>query len=343
MSCIATTPHHVLTGSQDSNIHVWTLSRLLEINATNGGSPTDDLEPDLTLSNHRGAITALAIGASTNPDTSVCVSASADKSCILWNYRTGTALRTLLFPSAPLCLSLDPCSRSICVCCEDASLFLVELAGSSDVDGNERTPPLVGPHSRELASTVVQVTSPLGAADPDDAGPASCVALTHDGTAVLTGHSRGKILRWQLVGSAHPTELTDLNAAVTNIIFPPLQQLSSMPATKPVAIVKPSLAEREYTFSAQLATDLGDETVLQDGGYVKDSRFERMLNGDGLPDDVLEKAIMAFSEPPPATATPQRVEQDQPAEGISVEAQKQIDELQAIIAEQRALQKELQK
>ncbi|KAH6686728.1 WD domain-containing protein [Plectosphaerella plurivora] len=295
VSCLASTPQHVLTGSEDSNIHVWTLSRLLELNATT------ELEPDRTLSNHRAAITALAVAQSLNAETSICVSASKDKTCIIWNYQTGEALRTLLFPSAPLCIALDPCSRALCVSCEDGSLYLVELFGEKA---------LIGQHSGEMSSTVVQVTSPLGVADPDG-GPATCMGLSHDATTVLTGHTKGKILQWQLTDSGHPTELADLNAAVTNIVFAPLMQEAA--PTKTITVVKPNLAERQYTFTAQLETDLGE-----------DSRFDGMLDNEGFADDVLEKAALAFTEPVAET-------------GISAEAQKQIDELMAIIEEQKAL------
>lgn len=301
MSCLAATPYHVLTGSEDSNIHVWSLARLLERDAAS------EMEPDVTLSNHRGPITALAVNESASPETSICVSASKDKTCILWNYQTGEALRTLLFPSVPLCVAIDPASRAIFVSTEDGSLYLIELFGDK---------PLIGRHSVELASTVVQVTSPLGASDPDG-GPASCLALSHDGTTVLTGHTKGKIMQWQLTDNGHPTELTNLNASITNLVFTPL--LQGPPHTKPATIVKPSLGEPRYIFTSQLETDLGTE-----------SRFDTMLHSAGFPSDLLDAAVLSFTEPPPQAA----------AEGGGQEAQKHTtEELWQIINEQRALQK----
>ncbi|TQN69918.1 Pre-rRNA-processing protein crb3/ipi3 [Colletotrichum shisoi] len=299
VSCLAVTPHHILTGSQDSNIHVWTLSRLLELNAS------IDSEPDRTLSNHRAAVTSLAISPSVNPETNLCVSSSKDKTCIIWNYQTGEVLRTLLFPAAPLCVSMDPCSRAVFVSSEDRSLYLVELLGEK---------PLIGPNSAESSSTVVQVTSPIGIAD-EDAGPASCLALNYDGTTVLSGHARGKILQWQLTESSHPTELADLNASVTNLVFPPLLQAPR--STKPAAVIKPAQAERQYTFTSQLNTSLEQET-----------RFAKMLNGFGVPSDMLESAVLSFQEA-----------QAQPLTEEGEETQQHTDELWDIINEQRALQK----
>ncbi|KAF6815383.1 ribosomal assembly complex component [Colletotrichum plurivorum] len=301
VSCLAATPHHIITGSEDSNVHVWTLSRLLETNAS------AESEPDRTLSNHRAAITSLAVSRSVNPETSICVSASKDKTCIIWNYQTGDILRTLLFPTAPLCVSMDPCARAVFVSSEDRSLYLVELVGEK---------PLIGPNSSESSSTVVQVTTPIGVAD-EDAGPASCLAPNHDGTTVLSGHTRGKILQWQLAENGHPTELTSLNASVTNLVFPPLLQAAR--STKPAAVVKPTQAERQYTFTSQLVTELQPK-----------ARFENLLNGHGLPDEVLEAAILSFQETPAQTAS---------GEDDDAETPEETDELWEIINEQLALQK----
>ncbi|ODA83051.1 hypothetical protein RJ55_01560 [Drechmeria coniospora] len=243
VSCLAATGYHLLSASDDSNINVWSLLQLLEL----GGEPG---EPERTLSNHRGAITGLVVGPSTNADTSLCVSASRDKTCILWNYQTGEVLRTLLFPAAPLCLSLDPCARALFVGAEDRGLYLVELFGDK---------PLLGSRAAELASIVVQVTSPLGVAD-EDAGVPSCVAVGYDGTSVYTGHSRGKILRWWLIDSGHAAEMANLNASVTNLTFVPAQPTE--PLRRTVNVVKPNHAQRQYAMTVQLDGDLDSASTF---------------------------------------------------------------------------------
>ncbi|KAI0015211.1 putative ribosomal assembly complex component Ipi3 [Xylariomycetidae sp. FL0641] len=297
ITCIVATPFHLVTGSDDSNIHVWSYPRLLELDST------IEHEPQGTLSNHRAAITSLAIGQSVNPDTNLCVSASQDKSCIIWNYQLGVALRTLLFPSTPLCLALDPCARAFYASAEDGSMFAVELFGEKA---------LLGPSSTEDSSTAVQVSSPFGAA-PQDAGPATCLGLSYDGTVLVSGHPRGQVLRWDLSSRSDSTELANLNAAVTNIAF--VAPLPRSRPTKPVNVVKPFLGSRSYNFTSQLETDMGDE-----------SKFTSMLRSNGIPSTMLEQAILAFQEPTvEKTANP--------------EAQHEKDELWGIIEEQRALQK----
>ncbi|KAI1648313.1 WD40 repeat-like protein [Daldinia loculata] len=297
ITCIAVTPYHLLTGSEDSNINVWSIPRLLELDST------IEHEPQETLSNHRAAITSLAIGSSVNPDTNICVSASKDKSCVIWNYQHGVALRTLLFPSSPLCVSLDPCARAIYVSSDDGSLYAIDLFADKA---------LLGPQSIEDSSTAVQVSSAFGAT-PQEAGAASCMALSYDGTTLITGHPQGQILRWDLSSRADSTELTNLNASVTNIVF--VSPLPTSRPTKPVAVVKPFLGSRSYNFTSQLDSDISEDT-----------KFSRMLKSSGLPHDVLEQAILAFQTPAEDTVGDQ-------------ELRKENEELWEVINEQRALQK----
>ncbi|KAG6016653.1 hypothetical protein E4U43_003386 [Claviceps pusilla] len=299
VTCLAVTPYHLLSASEDSNIHVWSLARLLEFGVD------AEHEPDLTLSNHRGAIVELLVASSTSPETSLCVSASTDKTCILWNYQSGQVLRTLLFPSAPLCAALDPSSRALFVCAEDGGLYLVELFGDK---------PLIGSRSAELASIVVQVKAPLGVADVHD-GPATCLSVSYDGTSVLTGHTRGKIQRWNLLDNSHPTELGNLNAAVTNLVAVPL--LPSSEKCKTVNVVKPNHSQRQYSITTQL-----------EGEAQRWSRFNQGLAAIGLPDGFFTDAVVTFAASQPHVS-----------EDGSSSLRKENEELKAIIEEQRELQK----
>jgi pre-rRNA-processing protein IPI3 len=296
---MAATDYYLLTGSADSNIQVWAVARLLELDKT------DEHEPERTLSNHRAAITALTISQSVNRDTSICVSASRDKSCIIWNYQTGEALRTLLFPSPPLALCLDPCARAFYVSADNGSMFAVELFAEK---------PLIGGQSAEASSTVVQVSSSFGAV-PQETGPASCLSLSYDGTVLLSGHPNGQILRWDLSTKATATEVANLNAAVSNLLF-----VSPMPLSRSVRavnIVKPFLGSRSYNFTAQLESD-----------QVSDTRLDKMLDSKGFSHDTLQQAIFSLQQPgSTAGATPDDA------------LRKENEDLWNIINEQRALQK----
>ncbi|KKA30885.1 hypothetical protein TD95_004547 [Thielaviopsis punctulata] len=268
ITCIETAPFHILTGSDDANIHVWPTAPLLERDSTT------DQEPARVLSNHRGPITALSAGSSANPETSICVSSSRDKTIIIWNYATGDALRTLLFASTPLCVSLDPCGRAIFTTTDSGELFLVDMYGPR---------PLIGPHSEDHASAAVNVTTPLGNAD-EELGPAQTLAVSYDGTTLVTGHTRGKVMQWSLTDNSHPSELANLNASVTNLAFTPI--VEAQPAgTRAINIVKPTQAERLYTFTAQMDTSLAPS-----------SRFESMLAHTGFSAEALQGAVLAMQE-----------------------------------------------
>lgn len=260
------TPYHILSGSDDSNINVWSRAGLLDLDAQR------EPEPDLVLSNHRGAITDLVVGPGVNRETNICVSASRDKTCIIWNYQTGHVLRTLLFPSAPLCLSINPCAHAVYVAAEGGAVYLVELFGAK---------PLLGSRAPEPASIVVQVSEPLATAE-EGAGEANCIASSYDGTSILTGHTSGRVLRWTLAPNAPPTELANLNASVTNLIFTPL--LLTEQKVRPVAVVKPNQAQRQHVFTAQLRDD--------PSSY---SRFSELLNAQGFTEETIEEALLSFS------------------------------------------------
>ncbi|KAH7037243.1 WD40-repeat-containing domain protein [Microdochium trichocladiopsis] len=320
ISCIATTPFHIITGSDDSNLNVWALPRLLELGST------AEHEPERSLADHRAAITSVAVTTSINPDTSLCVSASKDKSCVIWNYTSGTALRTILLPSHPLCIALDPCARAVYASTEDGSLYAVELFDDKA---------LIGPRSDEDSSMAVQVSAAFGAVSPTEVGPASCLAVSYDGTVLLSGHPRGQILRWDLSTRTDSTELANLNAAVTNLVFTPALPEAAGPGRRTAAatVVKPFMGSRTYNYTAQLESDM-----CEDEGQSP-TAFSKMLTTKGLPRDFLEVGIMAFQQQQqqqPSTVIPESTA----AGGSELEElRKENAALREVIAEQRALQK----
>jgi pre-rRNA-processing protein IPI3 len=209
----------------------------------------------------------------------------------------------LLFPTFPLCVTLDPSSRALFSACEDGSLYLIELFAEK---------PLLGP-SAEDPSTVVQVSAPFGMV-PSDAGPASCIAVSYDGTQLLTGHTKGQILKWDVADNKTPVELQNLNSDVTNLIF--LSPVSNKKPVTAATVVKPSQQVRNYTLMAQFDTELRP-----------DARFDSLLKTAGFSPAVLESAISALQQPAGES-------------GKEQELAKQNEELWEIVNEQRALQKQ---
>ncbi|KAJ2891254.1 ribosomal assembly complex component [Zalerion maritima] len=265
VSCMAATRNHLITGSDDSNLNVWSLSRLLELDNT------VEPEPERTLSNHRAAITSLVASRSSNPHSSLCVSASRDKTCIVWNYRTGDALRTILFPATPLAAAMDPFPRLLAVSLEDRSIHLLDFFGDK---------PLIGSRAVESSSTMIKAPAPIAQAAVDQ-GPASCLGLSHDGGTLLSGHPQGQIVKWSLNG--HGTELASLNSSVTNlIVLPPSPPQVN---TRTINIVKPSPAD-QYAPVVQLEQG----TMSHDA-----SSLGKLVSTPGLPLSQLVDAVTAVN------------------------------------------------
>lgn len=307
VTTLAATPYHILSGSEDSNVHVWSLPQLLALGAKEGEG-ADEAEPERTLARHRAAVTSLAVGGSSgHRDTNLCVSASRDKTIVLWNYQTGVALRTILLPAVPLCVVLDPVARALYVSTDDestagasasgGSLFAVELFGDK---------PLLGARGAEASSTAVSVTTPFGTV-PSDAGPASCLAVSYDGATLLSGHPKGRIMQWNLGDAGEekttlPLELSNLNAAVTNVVFvpPALPSAASVvpPQTSVQTVVKPSQMGRDYTVTARF-DEVAIGGVDDDEGDVaaqETAAFDALVNQPGFPAGALDNAILAFHQ-----------------------------------------------
>lgn len=194
-------------------------------------------------------------------------------------------------------------------------------------------PPLLGPGSSSSSATAAatQVSTPFGLA-PSDAGPATCLGLSYDGTILLSGHPRGRILQWSLAENSLPTELASLNAAVTNLAFVPPLSAAAATTMRVQTVVKPSQADRKYTLTAHLEADLGPET-----------RFKSLLDCPGFPRDLLENAALSFHQsaaPPPGIGAAAAANTTTTPTPDQEDLQRQNEELLEIINEQRALYKQ---
>lgn len=267
VSCLATTTSHLITGSEDANVHVWSLPSLLSLAATN-----EIHEPIRSLSNHRAAITSLAIGHSSSTNN-VVLSASKDNTCIIWNYHTGTLLRTFLLHSTPLCAVLEPGDRAAYLGFDDGSVQLVDFLSEN---------PTINPlYDTALRSAPVQVNSAPWEARDGAVGSVHCIGLSYDGTSLLSGHASGKVMKWDTGTKSFSAEVVDLSAPVTNLLM--LSPFHKTPSIKTVMVIKPRMGESDYIVTGQLLEDLGS------------SPFEKAMRTPGISSDILEKAIQDFS------------------------------------------------
>ncbi|EAW09250.1 putative ribosomal assembly complex component Ipi3 [Aspergillus clavatus NRRL 1] len=291
------TSNFILSGSSDASIHVWSLVDILSF--TKPPSGRDRQQPNSpihTFSNHRAAITSIAVGHSSG-QYNVAVSTSKDNTAIAWDYRTGRLLRTFLLPSSASCLALDPVDRAFYVGYEDGSVQSVDFYKNQSIQH-----PL---HDPSLQSTPAQPSAEDRWLPPSpDVGAVHSLSLSYDGMTLLSGHQNGKVLSWNVGRRKYASTLADYTHPVTNLIMLPLGGLAS-PALelKRVAhtIVKPrydhALSESsnaagtvpsEYTFSTHL---LASNTPKPTAKSHSSNQFSEALTHTFFPESLMEEGL----------------------------------------------------
>ena len=183
VTCLSGDSEFVISGSEDSNILVWSVPALLTLASSSGAH-----EPLRNLSNHRAGITSLAIGHSSS-GTNVLVSAAKDNTAIVWNYHTGELLRTFLLPSTPSALAMDPCDRAVYIGFEDSSVHLVDLFNPTSSTN--------ALFDADQQATPISIKTEALSGAPPTLERVNCLGVSYDGTTLLSGHASGKIVQWE--------------------------------------------------------------------------------------------------------------------------------------------------
>lgn len=308
VTCLAGDSQYLISGSEDSNILVWSVPSLLSL--ANQGPH----EPLRTLSNHRAGITALTLGHSAT-GTNFVVSASKDNTAIVWNHSTGTLLRTFLLPSTPSALALDPADRALYIGAQDGALLSVDLFNPTSSQNS-----LYDPNQQATPIQVKPESAMAGA--PANLEVVHCLGVSYDGTTLLSGHGSGKIVAWETGAKKFREELSDLNAPVTNLI---MQSPFTAPQTvKAINVSKPKLGEGNHTIAAQLTGALSTKKTLK--------------SEVGFGGSVLEDALLEFMSP--TAAAPIAAKEDEGESDELARLKKENEELWATVREQEKQQKE---
>lgn len=208
------TSNFILSGSADASVHVWSLAGILSFSKpalSRDRQPPNS--PVRTFSNHRAAITSLAVGHSTGGHN-IIISTAKDNTAIAWDYHTGQALRTFLLPFSATCAALDPVDRAFYVGYDDGSVQSVDFYRSQSDQH-----PL---HDPSLQSTPAQVSTDDRWLPPAaEMGAAKAFSLSYDGTTLLSGHENGKVLSWNIARRKYAASVADFTHPITNLIMLP--------------------------------------------------------------------------------------------------------------------------
>ena len=228
------TSNFILSGSSDASVHVWSLPSILSFSRP---APSGDRQPPnapvRTFSNHRAAITSLAVGHS-NGQHNIVVSTAKDNTAIAWDYQTGRVMRTFLLPFSATCVALDPVDRAFYVGYEDGSVQSVGFYRSDSVQN-----PL---HDPSLQSTPAQASAEDRWLPPSaDSGTVKAVSLSYDGTTLLSAHENGKVLSWNIARRKFATTVAEYTHPVTNLVVLPPTGLPNTQQLKRIShtVVKP--------------------------------------------------------------------------------------------------------
>lgn len=311
------TGNFVLSGSDDSNIHVWSLNDLVSFPSPASTTRPSTKTPRHTLSGHRNGINALATGhSSTGLD--IAVSLSKDSTAMIWNHRESRLLRTVLLPSTPLCLIVDPADRGFFAGCENGSIQLVDFF-SPAITSHQGS--IYTPSSTPFQPPPDDLFSRPSSDPSDPSGVSSClsIALSYDTTTLLTGHANGKIMAWD-VGSrpaAYRSTVADFpSAPVTNLCFLPVEgwpRTATKANLRQSTITKPRAHEAfsgprggqltaAYTMNVHFPTPLMKPDIISSIGHQGDQAFARNLASPLFDDDLLDHSVAdlqtAISQPP---------------------------------------------
>ncbi|GKZ20464.1 pre-rRNA-processing protein ipi3 [Aspergillus brasiliensis] len=294
----------ILSGSSDASIHVWSIVDLLSFTKPPSGRDRQPPNsPIRTFSNHRAAITAIAVGHSAGR-YNIAVSAADDSTAIAWDYHTGRLLRTFLLPANAKSLTLDPADRAFYVGYEDGSIQSIDFYKNQSIQN-----PLYDP---SLQSTPSQPPAEDRWAPPSaDCGAAHALTLCYDGMTLLSGHQNGKVLSWTVGRKKYASTVADYTHPVTNLfMLPPNGLPHPSLELKRVAhtIVKPrydsSLSETsqavgavpaDYTFSTHLLPSISSKS-----DSAKPDQFTEAFSHAYFPESMLEEGLAelaAFSQP----------------------------------------------
>ncbi|KAJ5220215.1 hypothetical protein N7468_009419 [Penicillium chermesinum] len=286
------TSNFILSGSADASIHVWSIASILSFSKTalaRDHQPTNS--PIRTFSNHRAAITSLALGHS-NSRQNIAVSTAKDNTAIVWDYHTGRTLRTYLLPFSATCVALDPLDRAGYVGYEDGSVQSIDFYRHSSVQHQLYDP--------SLQSTPAQVSTEERWLPPSaETGATQAVCVSYDGTTLLSAHEGGKVLSWNVARHKFAASTADFTHPVTNLIMLPPTGLPTSDQSQRIThtVIKPrhdtALSDPSHTSGAVPAAYAFNTHISTPSSprLRKPTQFSEALTHRSFPDSLLDEGL----------------------------------------------------
>ncbi|QIW99242.1 hypothetical protein AMS68_004760 [Peltaster fructicola] len=273
ITCLAVDDSNFLVSSSaDATARVWSLPALLSFQ-----SDVQSAAPITTFDAHRSGITAVALGHSANL-RNYAITISEDKTCLVWDYHTASTFFTFLLVAVPRCVDFDPADRAAYVGYEDGSVQQLDLLSIAK--------------SRTRSGDAIQLGEKKRWKTPDSShGTALALAVSFDGTTVLSGHQSGAIIAWD-VANGHMRSLplhSPFTRPVTSLRFLPIAGMANeMKHYNIETIVKPKFGvfhTTDYTVPGNYAAQLHLNAV------TRRSSFQEALAAPTIPQSWLDEGL----------------------------------------------------
>ncbi|KAK5133485.1 hypothetical protein LTR08_007727 [Meristemomyces frigidus] len=293
------TSNFLLSASADSNVHVWALPSLLSFSNT-GLEAYSQLR---TFSSHRAEVTALAVGHSSSA-CNIAVTASRDKTCLVWDYHTNNVLRTYLLHSVPQSLALDAADRAAYVGYDDGSIHQLNLLSSSKAESGQLQSLLDSSDGTAPRQPSARSRWRLPNSSTDSA---LSISLSFDSCTLLSGHQSGAILAWDVASGRVQTNIIQqpLPGPVNNLVFLPVTGLPADSKRKRnvPTIIKPKFGAFDTT-NGSVPGNYALGMDLVSGLHSSHSMFKQALTapsfGQALIDEGLSELVAWGKIAPPA-------------------------------------------
>ncbi|KIV88491.1 hypothetical protein PV10_08173 [Exophiala mesophila] len=287
--CITPEDEYIISGSGDTQIHVWSLASLISFKHRSDGFGNEEpsKSPIRSFSIHRSGISAIQCGHSTS-STNLVVSGSLDGTCHVWHVDTCQLLRTILLPTPAISIAIDPADRVFYFGAQSGDIFSWAVYQASH-NGISSLDPSTTEAAREITMKD-RWTTPSS-----DLGPANCLSLSYDGSSLLSGHSNGAVLRWDTGKKRISGEVTNLGQSVTWIqtLHPEgLLNAKALDYNIP-EIVKPNLELSAQTDngSCGVPSKYGLHARIPPRAKGNVNCVDEALSGSGFPQSMIEDAL----------------------------------------------------
>ncbi|KPI36860.1 Pre-rRNA-processing protein crb3/ipi3 [Cyphellophora attinorum] len=278
----------ILSGSPDTTVQIWSLSQLLSFSSSaHSYSGEASNVPINTFENHRNPITALSCGNSRS-STNFAVSAAADSTCHIWQIQSCQILRTVLLPAAPMCIAIDPADRAAYLGDESGSIShidLIELGQSTVTSGESGRLTDIGKQKQWTTSS--------------NAGSMHCLDVSYDGTYLVSGHTHGDLLRWDVAKHKVMSDVSKLGQPISNV---QILRPEGLPEATPVSFDIVEVTKPRLEFAAQ--SDSGSTNIpatyklhasLRGKRQSETNAVALAMTTDGWPSSILDAAVDAVS------------------------------------------------